>query len=283
MIGAISGYSSLSYYNPYLYSRTNSADRAAQASQTVGVQTARRAASPEIPVEPVRPVSSVSPQEAKPLSSGLPVIREGADPTEMAVRMRIQYVQPGQEKAQPAALGQEADKEAGNVSGLPGSGNGAEHIPGLPDAHLLGEAEEAADGVNGEEETDAAAGAEAVQEAAEEGKCETCAKRKYQDESDDPGVSFQTPTRVGPEQAASAVRGHEMEHVVREQAKAKREDRRVVSQSVTYHTAICPECGKVYVAGGTTRTVTSANSARQDADSQQNEQQKTPAGFSAVA
>lgn len=278
MIGAISGYSSLSYYNPYLYNRTNGADRAAQTPRTVGVQTARRAASPETPVEPVRPVASVSPQEGKPLNNGMPVIREGADPTEMAVRMRIRYDEPGQEGAQPAALGQEGDKEAKNVSGLPGSDKGAEHIPGLPDARVLGEAEEPADGVNGEEDT---AGAEAVQEAAEEGKCQTCAKRKYQDESDDPGVSFQTPTRVGPDQAASAVRGHEMEHVVREQAKAKREDRRVVSQSVTYHTAICPECGKVYVAGGTTRTVTAANPARQDADSEQNE--KTPAGFSAVA
>ena len=70
------------------------------------------------------------------------------------------------------------------------------------------------------------------------------------------GVSFQTPTRVAPEQVASAVRGHEQEHVVREQAKARREDRRVVSQSVTLHSDICPECGKAYISGGTTRTVT---------------------------
>ncbi len=278
MIGAISGFSSLSYYNPYLYNRTTGAT---QTPQTMAVQTARQAASPETPVEPVRPVSAVSPQEAKPLNSGLPIIREGADPAEMAVRMRIQYAQPGQEGARPAALGHEAGKEAGNVPGLPGSDKGAEQIPGLPEVRLLGEAKEAADGVTDGE--NAAVGAEAVQQAAEEGRCETCAKRKYQDESDDPGVSFQTPTRVGPDQAASAVRGHEMEHVVREQAKAQREDRKVVSQSVTYHTDICPECGKVYVSGGTTRTVTSANSARQDADSQQNEQQKTPAGFSAVA
>ena len=37
--------------------------------------------------------------------------------------------------------------------------------------------------------------------------------------------SFQTPTQVDPKQAASAVRGHEQEHVVREQAKAQRENR----------------------------------------------------------
>ena len=106
---------------------------------------------------------------------------------------------------------------------------------------------------------DASQGVEGAQKALEEGKCETCEKRKYQDGSDDMGVSFQTPTRVDPDQAASAVRGHEMEHVVREQAKAQREDRKVVSQSVTLHTAICPECGKTYISGGTTRTTTAAN------------------------
>lgn len=92
------------------------------------------------------------------------------------------------------------------------------------------------------------------------------------------GVSFQTPTRIAPEQAASAVRGHEQEHVVREQAKAQREDRKVVSQSVTLHTDICPECGKVYISGGTTRTVTAAN---QEQKSMQDAKQKQEnAGFS---
>ena len=77
---------------------------------------------------------------------------------------------------------------------------------------------------------------------------------------------------------ASAVRGHEQEHVVREQAKAKREDRRVVSQSVTLHTDICPECGKTYISGGTTRTVTAAQQQEQ-ADTQQQDQQESK-GFS---
>lgn len=97
-----------------------------------------------------------------------------------------------------------------------------------------------------------------AQEVMAEAECQTCKERKYQDGSDDPGVSFKTPTNVVPELAASAVRGHEQEHVVREQAEARREGREVVSQSVTYHTAICPECGKVYVSGGTTRTSTRA-------------------------
>ena len=124
----------------------------------------------------------------------LPEIREGADPVEMAVRGRIQYLSP--------------DK---------------------------------------------------VHQMMEEGECQTCESRKYQDGSDDPGVSFKIPTKLDPQQAAAAVRSHEMEHVVREQAKAQREDRRVVQQSVTLHNEICPECGKVYVAGGETRTVTKAN------------------------
>ena len=80
------------------------------------------------------------------------------------------------------------------------------------------------------------------------------------------------------EQAASAVRGHEMEHVVRERAAAEREDRRVVSQSVTMHTAICPECGTVYVSGGTTRTTTAAQT-----QPEQPEQQPEQGGFTAVA
>lgn len=86
--------------------------------------------------------------------------------------------------------------------------------------------------------------------------CQTCKSRKYTDGSNDPGVSFKTPTAVSPEKATAAVRSHEQEHVTREQAAAQREDRKVVSQSVTYHSAICPECGSVYTSGGTTRTVT---------------------------
>ncbi|MBR1659473.1 MAG: hypothetical protein IJ705_04070 [Oscillospiraceae bacterium] len=93
-------------------------------------------------------------------------------------------------------------------------------------------------------------------EVMEEDKCETCERRRYQDGSDDPGVSFKSPTHLSPEQAASAVMGHEQEHVVREQAEAAREGRKVISQSVSIHTDICPECGKVYVSGGVTRTVT---------------------------
>lgn len=87
-------------------------------------------------------------------------------------------------------------------------------------------------------------------------KCETCENRKYQDGSTDPGVSFKTPGKINPDAAASVVRSHEMEHVFHEQAQASRDGREVVSQSVVLHTGICPECGRVYISGGTTRTVT---------------------------
>lgn len=86
-------------------------------------------------------------------------------------------------------------------------------------------------------------------------ECQTCKNRKYQDGSDDPGVSFKTPTRIRPENAAYAIRSHEGEHVSHARAKAQREDQKILSQSVTYHTAICPECGRTYLSGGTTRTV----------------------------
>lgn len=229
MIGGISG--AYFYHNPYRSGVYGTAPaplaRAQNTAPAANVWAARRAASPETPVQPVRPAPAVNPNA----SGSLPV-RQGADPVEMAVRMRIQYGEPA------------------------------------PDGASQGDSQPTT-------------GAEGVQKAAEEGECQTCRERKYQDGSDDMGVSFKTPTRVDPDQAASAVRGHEMEHVYREQAKARREDRRVVSQSVTYHTAICPECGRVYVSGGTTRTVTAANpESGGQADTEEN-QRRAP--FSTVA
>ena len=133
----------------------------------------------------------------------------------------------------------------------------------------------------GAQGADPASKAKSAQEVMEEGECQTCKERKYQDGSDDPGVSFKAPTNIAPEQVASAVRGHENEHVVREQVKARQENRKVVSQSVTYHTAICPECGKAYVSGGTTRTVTKADNSQQAG--QQSGRQDPRIPFSAVA
>ena len=87
-------------------------------------------------------------------------------------------------------------------------------------------------------------------------ECETCKNRRYQDQSNDSGVSFQQATRMKPEEAVHRVKAHEMEHVRREQFKAKGSNSRIISQSVQIHTSSCPECGKSYVSGGTTRTHT---------------------------
>ncbi len=241
MLTGISGMTPYSTYGVYGAYRTSKAaqpqgpDKAQSVQRPSAVWGARKAAQPEAPVEPVTP--------ARPVGSGedpakLALMRQGSDPVEMAVRMRIQY--PGD----PA--------QAKDASAL----DEAVQDPALSEA-------------------------KSAQEVMEEGECQTCKERKYQDGSNDPGVSFKTPTNIAPEQVASAVRGHENEHVVREQAKAQREDRKVVSQSVTIHNDICPECGKVYVSGGTTRTVTKAAGGQQ-ADAQQ-PRQDPRAPFSAVA
>jgi len=86
--------------------------------------------------------------------------------------------------------------------------------------------------------------------------CQTCKNRKYVDESNDPSVSYQSPQHISPGQSGAKVMAHEREHVTNEQAKAERENRRIVSQTVSLSTSICPECGRVYVSGGVTRTVT---------------------------
>ena len=233
MIGAISGtYSYYGAYNPYMTNVTGNRQASPAQALNPTVLAGRKAFSPETPVEPVRPVTPIN-QEEVPAARLGPVIRQGADPAEMAVRMRIQ---PYQEPAQGA---QKAQDDTQPTNGLK-------------------------------------VGAESAQAAVEEGKCQTCENRKYQDGSDDMGVSFQTPTNIAPEQVASAVRGHENEHVVREQAKARMEGRKVVSQSVTLHTDICPECGKVYISGGTTRTVTKAENQPEPAESAQEQGEKAP-------
>ena len=177
------------------------------------------------PVTPVTAAPSVSREQPSSVSLLDMARRKGADPVEMAVRGRIQYLTP-----------EEVDQQVEQ--------------------------------------------SKSAQEVMEEGQCQTCKERKYQDGSNDPGVSFKTPTNIAPEQAAAAVRGHEQEHVVREQAKAQRENREIVSQSVTYHTAICPECGKVYISGGTTRT---SSRAVEEQPTMESGNPNTQAPFSAVA
>lgn len=312
MIGGISGFGSygMNYAASFYQTRLAENLRGAQDTQQMRQGQAlavRKDSSPETPVQPVGAVRPVSRDEVS-----LPELtsRLENDPAAMAGRMRMRHGNINQE-------GLFVDSESEGFSPVQGTrlntlegqlskaedalakndlkgaedvlGANAPKLPGLPGTEekeklpeLPGQEEENdAGALSGEK---AAQGAESAQEAVEEGKCQTCEERKYQDGSDDMGVSYQTPTNIKPEQAASAVRGHEMEHVYREQAKAEREGRKVVSQNVTMHTDICPECGKAYVSGGTTRTVTAAepenDNARQDASQQE---QKTQLPFSAVA
>lgn len=90
-------------------------------------------------------------------------------------------------------------------------------------------------------------------------ECKTCQSRKYVDGSNDPGVSFKTPTHVSAAGSGAAVMAHEQEHVSRNNAKAQAEDREIVAQSVQIYTDVCPECGRVYASGGKTTTVSKAD------------------------
>ena len=94
-------------------------------------------------------------------------------------------------------------------------------------------------------------------------ECQTCKERKYQDGSDDPGVSFKAAGHISPESSAAVVQAHEQEHVGHEQANARKEGRKVIAQSVQVYNAVCPECGRVYVSGGETRTTTAANPSKE--------------------
>ena len=84
-------------------------------------------------------------------------------------------------------------------------------------------------------------------------ECQTCKNRKYKDGSDEM-VSFKSPAHISPESSASTVRAHEQEHVTNAYSKAATQNGKVLSASVSIRTSICPECGRSYVSGGTTRT-----------------------------
>ena len=83
--------------------------------------------------------------------------------------------------------------------------------------------------------------------------CETCKNRKYQDGSDEM-VSFKSAAHISPGASGAVVRAHEQEHVSNAYKKAAQNDGKVIAANVTLKTDICPECGRSYVAGGTTNT-----------------------------
>lgn len=84
-------------------------------------------------------------------------------------------------------------------------------------------------------------------------ECQTCKARKYKDGSDEM-VSFKSATHISPQAAGAAVMAHEQEHVSNAYKKAALNDGKVLQASVQLHMGVCPECGRSYVAGGTTST-----------------------------
>lgn len=85
-------------------------------------------------------------------------------------------------------------------------------------------------------------------------ECETCKERKYQDGSNESDVSFKAPGHISPQSSAATVRAHEQMHVANAYQEAAEKNGQVKSATVTLRTAICPECGTSYVAGGQTTT-----------------------------
>lgn len=146
--------------------------------------------------------------------------------------------------------GESADGRNGRI----GMGAGSEDSKAIKDGTAIrdGRGKTVIDGRNyPNDKTKGKKGKYGIEDPTEE--CQTCKNRKYKDGSDEM-VSFKTAQHVSPESAASAVRAHEQEHVSNAYKKAAMNDGKVISASVSIHTAVCPECGRTYVSGGTTHT-----------------------------
>ncbi len=107
----------------------------------------------------------------------------------------------------------------------------------------------APDKVNGSEEASAITSGKKVSR----GECQTCKERKYQDGSDEM-VSFKSAAHISPESSGTRVRAHEQEHVNNAYKKAAQGGGKVLAATVSLRSAVCPECGRSYIAGGTTTT-----------------------------
>lgn len=85
-------------------------------------------------------------------------------------------------------------------------------------------------------------------------ECGTCQNRKYVDGSNENNVSFKTPGVIRPEESYAKVSSHEREHVANAIAEGSKPGAELISVSVSLKMGVCPECGRVYVAGGVTNT-----------------------------
>ena len=86
-------------------------------------------------------------------------------------------------------------------------------------------------------------------------ECSTCENRQYVDGSDENNVSFKTPGHISPEQSYAKVMSHEQEHVSNAIAKGNKPGASLLSATISLKMSTCPECGRQYVAGGTTKTL----------------------------
>lgn len=129
-----------------------------------------------------------------------------------------------------------------SVSGAAGSAAGAGGVKRMLPVSAAG-------AVNGTEGVQDSRAAKRVGRA----ECQTCKSRKYKDGSDEM-VSFKSATHLSPQAAGSAVMAHEQEHVSNAYKKASLNDGKVLQASVQLKMGVCSECGRSYVAGGTTST-----------------------------
>lgn len=160
--------------------------------------------------------------------------------------------------AAPYWQGRAAEFQNGQVEGITGTAAVA-GIRGVPATDAVAgirgvPGTDAAAGVRGMPGVDSSAQAGAATERVARGECQACKERKYMDRSDEADVSFQSPTHISPGQSAAKVMSHEREHVQNAVTEGNRPDKKLLSVSVALKTGICPECGRIYIAGGTTRT-----------------------------
>lgn len=85
-------------------------------------------------------------------------------------------------------------------------------------------------------------------------ECQTCKDRRYVDGSNEGNVSFKSPGHISPGSSRAVVSAHEQEHVSNARAEGSKEGAQLVSANVRLSSAVCPECGSSYIAGGTTTT-----------------------------
>ncbi len=90
-------------------------------------------------------------------------------------------------------------------------------------------------------------------------ECQTCKNRKYVDGSNEGDVSFKAPGHIDPGQSYATVMSHEQEHMTNARQKTAGGKGQILSASISLKIGVCPECGRTYVAGGTTSTTIAYN------------------------